>query len=93
MAITNTLPAPSAAAGFPSGIVSHTASPAFQEDTRNLAVALKKLGVIDDEDTILLTHPPHEDMLVLKAKQKAEMQAKLVAQHPELLLGKGGKKK
>lgn len=73
-------------------IDSHTASPAFQEDTRNLAVALKKLGVIDDEDTILLTHPPHEDMLVLKAKQKAEMQAKLVAQHPELLLGKGGKK-
>jgi len=75
-------------------IDSHTSSPAFQEDTRNLAVALKRLGVIDDEDTIMLTHPPHEDMLILKAKAKAEMQAKLVAQHPELLLGGGkGKKK
>ncbi len=50
--------------------------------------------MIDDEDTILLTHPPHEDTLILKAKQKAEMQAKLIAQHPELLLGGGkGKKK
>ena len=73
---------------------SHTSSPSFQEDTRNLAIALKRLQVIDDEDTIMLTHPPHEDMLILKARQKAEMQARLVAQHPELLLGgKGGKKK
>lgn len=73
-------------------IDSHTSSPSFQEDTRNLAIALKRLGVIDDEDTIMLTHPPHEDMLILKARQKAEMQAKLVAQHPELLLGGKGKK-
>ena len=69
-------------------IDSHTSSPAFQEDTRNLALQLRKLGVIDDESTIALTHPPHEDTLTLKARNKAKAQAQLVQQHPELLTGK-----
>lgn len=74
-------------------IDSHTSSPVFQEDTRNLAVALRKLGVIDDESTIELVHPPHEDSLVLKARAAAAAKAKLLQQHPELLAGKGTKKK
>lgn len=78
--------------GYRTTIDSHTSSPAFQEDTRNLALALRKMQVIDDESTLNLVHPPHEDTLVLRARQKAEAQAKLVAQHPELLTGKGGKK-
>jgi hypothetical protein len=74
-------------------IDSHTSSPAFQEDTRNLAIGLRKLGVIDDESTIMMVHPPHEDTLVLKARAKAKAQAQLVAQHPELLTKPGGGKK
>jgi hypothetical protein len=74
-------------------IDSHTSSPAYQEDTRNLAIGLRKLGVIDDESTIMMVHPPHEDTLVLKARAKAKAQAQMIAQHPELLTkGKGGKK-
>ncbi len=78
---------------FRTSVDSHTSSPAFQEDTRNLAVTLKKMGVIDDESTLQMVHPPHEDALVMKARAKAKAQAALVAQHPELLAGKGGKKK
>ena len=71
-------------------IDSHTSSPAFQEDNRNLGVMLKKLGVIDDESTLVMVHPPHEDTLTRKARAKAKAQAQMVQQHPELLLGKGG---
>jgi len=77
---------------YRTAIDSHSSSPAFQEDNRNLAVGLKKLGVIDDEDTIAMVHPPHEDHLIMKARAKAKAQAELIAKHPELLQ-KGGKKK
>jgi len=73
---------------FNTSIDAHSSSPAFQEDARNLAIMLRRLGVIDDESTLMLTHPPHEDTLILKAKQKAAAQAQLMAQHPELALGK-----
>jgi hypothetical protein len=78
---------------FRTAIDSHTSSPTFQEDTRNLAVAMKKLGVIDDEDTIMLVHPPHEDALIMKARAKAKAQAEMIAKHPELLQQGKGKKK
>lgn len=72
---------------------SHTASPAFQEDAERKAFNLARLGAIDHADLIMLTHPPHEDTLVQRAKQRAVAQAKLVQEHPELLTkGKGGKK-
>ena len=69
-------------------IDSHTSSPAFSEDAERKAFMLAKAGAIDPESLIMLTHPPREDRLVLRAKQKAEAQAKLVAQHPELAFGK-----
>jgi hypothetical protein len=71
---------------------SHTSSPIFTEDAMQKAFALAKAGAIDGEDLIRLTHPPGEDSLVLHAKQRAEAQAKLMQQHPELLTKGKGKK-
>jgi len=63
---------------------SHTASPAFMEDAEKKAFALMKMGAIDAEDLIMLTHPPHEDTLAMKARKRAKAQAEFVAKHPEL---------
>lgn len=68
---------------------SHTSSPAFQEDAERKAFMLARAGAIDAPDLIMLTHPPHEDTLVSNARKKLAAQAKLMAEHPELMLGKG----
>jgi hypothetical protein len=77
--------------GYRVVVDSHTSSPVFQEDAMSKAFALAKAGAIDPEDLIRLTHPPHEDSLILRAKQKAAAQAKLMQEHPELL-SKGKRK-
>jgi len=73
---------------------SHTSSPVYKEDSERLAFALHKSGAIDAEDLIMLTHPIHQDRLRSRAKARAEAQAKMVAEHPELAFpkGKGSKK-
>lgn len=73
---------------FRTSIDSHTSSPAFSEDNRNLAIMLRKLGVIDDEATLMLTHPPHEDTLILRARAKAKAQAEMIRRNPELAMGR-----
>ena len=50
------------------------------------------IGCASCESTIGLTHPPREDSLILKARNKAKAEAALIKQHPELL-AKGGRKK
>ncbi len=70
---------------------SHSSSPAFIDDARELATLMKKLGVIDEEGFILLAHPPMEDLLLAGVKKRQESKAKLLSEHPELL--SGGKKK
>lgn len=64
---------------------SHTSSPAFTDDNERKAFALHRAGAIDNADLITLTHPPHEDSLTMRAKARAEQEAKLLQQHPELL--------
>jgi hypothetical protein len=64
---------------------SHSSSPVYAEDHERLAFALAKLGAIDGADTIMLTHPPHMDILIAHAKQREAAQAQLVKEHPELL--------
>ncbi|HLJ21824.1 MAG TPA: hypothetical protein VKU84_16580 [Stellaceae bacterium] len=76
--------------GYRVGVDSHVASPAFAEDYTMLAFELKKAGAIDGIDLIGLTHPPKEDTLTRRAKEREAAQAKLIKEHPELLLkGKG----
>jgi hypothetical protein len=64
---------------------SHTSSPVYQDDALRLAVILQRAGAIDGADLIMLTHPPHEDILVARAKAREAAQAQLLQQHPELL--------
>jgi len=70
---------------------SHSGSPVFHEDNQQLAFALAKSGAIGPKQLIMLTRPPHMDTLMEEAEIKEEQQAKMIAQHPELLT-KGGKK-
>lgn len=70
---------------------SHSGSPAFTENNKELAFALFKAGAIDGPDLVLLTRPPYHDMLILRAKERDAAKAKMIQEHPELLT-KGKKK-
>jgi hypothetical protein len=78
--------------GYHVAVDLHTSSPIFMEDAQQKAVTLARLGAIDAEDLIRLTHPPHEDSLIMRAKQRAEAQARMLREHPELLQKGKGKK-
>lgn len=67
---------------------SHSASPAFSEDEKELAFALHRAGAIDNESLIVLTHPPRQDMLLAAARRRAEQEAQMIKDNPELLTGK-----
>ena len=64
---------------------SHTSSPAFVEDQRQLAFALARSGAITPEGLILLTNPPMMDQLLLMLKKKQDQEAEMIRQNPELL--------
>lgn len=74
-------------------IDSHSASPVFSDDARELAFALQKAGAVGPVELITLTHPPMEDQLIAAAKERAAAREKLIREHPELLSHPGGKKK
>lgn len=70
---------------------SHSGSPAFQADTRNLVAFLSRIQAIGPEEAIVLLNPPHQDMLARRARERAQAQAQMIQEHPELL-SKGKKK-
>lgn len=79
---------------FQVAVDSHSASPAFAEDSRQIAVALAKANAISGEDLIEMLHPPNTDLLLARLKQRQQAQAKL--QQEELARGeqpqpKGGR--
>lgn len=74
------------------GVDSHSASPVFAADTRELIFSLVRIGAISQERALELLHPPMEDELVADAERKKLAEAELLKQHPELLQ-KGSKKK
>lgn len=73
------------------GVDSHSSSPVFANDARELVFALLKAGAISQERAIELLHPPMEDELVADAERKKIAEAQLLKEHPELL-DKGKKK-
>jgi hypothetical protein len=78
------------------GVDSHSSSPVFASDARELIFALLKIGAISQERAIELLHPPMEDELIADAERKKAAEAEMLKQHPELLAqihGGGGKKK
>jgi len=71
-------------------IDSHSSSPAFRHESRELAFALAKAGAIQPKRLVELVHPPMEDALIEDLERKEIAQQQLIAQHPELLTkGKG----
>jgi hypothetical protein len=76
-------------AGFQVQVDSHSASPAFAEDNRQVAIALARAGAIDAEDLIHMLHPPSAELLLarLKQRQKAQAQAAQEEKKEELIKG------
>jgi hypothetical protein len=66
---------------------SHSASPAFAEDNRQVAIALARAQAIDAEDLIHMLHPPGAELLLarLRQRQKRQAQAAQQEQKTELL--------
>lgn len=64
---------------------SHSSSPAFIDDARDLAFALSKVGAAGPADVVKMIHPPMEDSLLASIKEREESKAKMIQEHPELL--------
>ena len=71
---------------------SHSGSPIFQDDVERKAAVLSKGGALSPTDLIMLTRPPHQDILIEHAEAREKAQAQMMAQHPELML-KGKKRR
>jgi len=56
---------------------SHSASPAFAEDSRQVAIALARAGAIDGEDLIHMLHPPGAELLLARLRQRQKAQAQM----------------
>lgn len=54
---------------------SHSASPAFAEDNRQVAIALARAGAIDSEDLIHMLHPPGSELLLSRLRQRKKQMA------------------
>lgn len=54
---------------------SHSASPAFAEDNRQVAIALARAGAVDATDLIHMLHPPGSELLLARLKQREKAQA------------------
>jgi hypothetical protein len=62
---------------------SHSASPAFAEDNRQVAIALARAGAIDSEDLIHMLHPPGAELLLARLKQREKAQAQQAQQEKQ----------
>jgi hypothetical protein len=77
-------------------IDSHSASPAFAEDNRQLATSLAKAGAIDAEDLIHMLHPPGAELLLARLRQRQKSMAQKAQQQEvkdtvlQVLTGKPG---
>jgi hypothetical protein len=77
---------------------SHSASPAFAEDNRQVAIALARANAIDSEDLIHMLHPPGAQLLLarLRDRKKAQARQAQAEEQKELIEGvlgfpKGGR--
>jgi hypothetical protein len=62
---------------------SHSASPAFAEDNRQVAIALARAGAIDAEDLIQMLHPPGAELLLARLRQRQKAQAQAAQQEKQ----------
>lgn len=69
--------------GFQVEVDSHSASPAFAEDNRQIAVALARAGAVDAEDLIHMLHPPGAELLLSRLRQRKKAQAEAAQQEKQ----------
>jgi hypothetical protein len=68
---------------------SHSASPAFAEDSRQVAIALARAQAIDAADLIELIHPPNSELLLARLKQRQAAQAKQAQEQQQEMIAHG----
>jgi hypothetical protein len=69
--------------GYQTQVDSHSASPAFAEDNRQVAIALARAGAIDSEDLIHMLHPPGAELLLARLRQRQKQQAQAAQQEKQ----------
>lgn len=72
---------------------SHSSSPAFSHETRELLFALYKAGAIDKKQLVTHTAPPGEDTMIEDITRSEIAQAEFAEQHPEAAAAATSKKK
>lgn len=85
---------PAAAGGVKLKISGHEHSPLFSDATRELAIAMLRMEVIDKEMFVMMVRPPNMNAILHSIRQKAQQQERQLREHPELaaqILG-GGKR-
>lgn len=70
---------------------SHSSSPIYEDDYKELAAFAAKLQIVGGEDLIDLLPLPRRDLLKEHLKEKKKAEALLIQQHPELLTKGHGK--
>lgn len=72
---------------------SHSSSPIFSHEFRELIFALAKIGAMTPEEVVEHVNPPGEEDILADAERRQIAQQKLIQEHPELLAKIGGGKK
>jgi hypothetical protein len=63
----------------------HSHSPLFADESREMAVLLKRVGAVDNEMFIRMINPPAKYNILHALRENAKKQARMLQQHPELL--------
>lgn len=72
---------------------SHSSSPAFSHETRQLLFELFEAGVVSAEQLITHVSPPGQDTIIEDLKRKEILQQQFAEQHPEAVSAEAKKKK
>jgi hypothetical protein len=65
-------------------ISGHEHSPLFSDSTKELAVAMLKMDVIDKEMFVIMLRPPGMNNILHGIREKAKKEAEMIRAHPEL---------
>lgn len=71
----------------------HTHSPLFGDESREMAVLLRKSQAIDNEMFVRMLNPPSKDAILHSQRIQAKKQQQMMQEHPEMLekmMAKGG---
>jgi hypothetical protein len=65
-------------------IEGHSHSPLFGDESREIAVLLKKAGAIENEMLVRMLNPPNRDAIIHSQRTSRIKQQKMLKEHPEL---------